>query len=60
MGNNLSIMKAINAILLIAGIVFVILGAVTGGVEFAIVGDILVVAGVLLFIVLRRRSLVLG
>ena len=60
MGNNLPMMKAINAILLVAGIIFVILGAVTGGVVFAIVGNVLVVAGVLLFIVLRRRSRALG
>ena len=53
-------LKAINAVLLSAGIVFVILGAVAGGVVFAIVGDVLVVAGVLLFIVLRKRSRAFG
>ena len=48
--------KLATIVLLVVGIVFVIIGAVVGGIVWAIIGDVLVVAGIIMFILSWRRS----
>ena len=49
--------KALNAVILVVGIVLIILAAVgVGGLVFTILGDVLVVGGVLFFLILRKTS----
>ena len=49
-------MKALTGALLVAGIVLVIISAIIGGLIFAIIGDVLVVSGVLLYLYVRKTS----
>lgn len=49
-------MKALMAVVLVAGIALVIVSAIVGGVIIAIVGDVLVVAGVLLYVYVRKTG----
>ena len=49
-------LMALNAAILTAGIVLAIVGVVIGGIIYTIVGDVLVVGGVLLFFVFRRKG----
>ena len=49
-------LKALTAIILVVGIVFIILGAVIGNTPLAIVGDVMVVGGVLMSLFLRRLT----
>ena len=51
-----STLMALNAVILTAGIVLAIVGVVIGGIIYTIVGDVLVVGGVLLFFVFRRKG----
>ncbi len=50
-------LKALTAVALVAGIALAIVGAVGGGIAFTIVGDVLVVVGVVLFLIARRGGL---
>ena len=49
-------LKALNAIVLLAGIIFVVLGAIGVGIVLVILGDALVVIGVLMYLLTRRAS----
>jgi drug/metabolite transporter (DMT)-like permease len=48
--------KALNALILVAGIIFVVLGAILGNLVVVIVGDVLVLVGVLLYLAVRRAG----
>ena len=48
--------KALNAAVVVAGIVLIAIGAVAGGVALAIVGDVLVVGGVLVYWAMKRSA----
>lgn len=50
-------LKALTAVALVAGIALAIVGAVGGGIAFTIVGDVLVVVGVVQFLIARRGGL---
>ena len=49
-------LKAINALVLAVGIVFLIIGTVASNTALAVVGDVLVVVGVLAFLYFKRTS----
>ena len=49
-------LKAINALVLAVGIVLLIIGTVASNTILAVVGDVLVVAGVLFYLYLKRAS----
>lgn len=56
-GDHISMLKALTAVALVAGIALAIVGAVGGGIAFTIVGDVLVVVGVVQFLIARRGGL---
>lgn len=49
-------LKAINALVLVIGTVLLIIGTVASNTILAVVGDVVVVAGVLLYLYLKRTS----
>ena len=48
--------KVITAILLVAGIVLAVVGAVSSNTLLAVVGDIIVLVGILVFLILKKRG----
>jgi uncharacterized membrane protein len=49
-------LRALIALILVAGLAVVIIGAAVGGVILVVIGDVLVVGGVLTYFVWGRRS----
>ena len=49
-------LKAITAAILVIGIALIIIAAVRGSIAFAVVGDVLVVAGVVLYWYFKKTA----